>query len=462
MQVLLLIITTFWLLALRPVRAQIFFSPIKMFLYGWLLVEGAYAVHMVEYNTELHYFSVLAVVASKVAFVLGGLFADQSYLRRGKVVSEPLKFDQFDRVVILNIVILTAISAFFVAQSMLDFGATPLDYLRGKTLSDIRTQRWLEFYGGSIVVSPLRALASFSSFVLAVLLPYFFRSKYYFLVVISILSCFVVVMEGFLYAGRFSIAILILMIGIGVVDSYSKYSLMALFNIRVAVIGFVGLMYFLVIFPAQRNPYLSDSVQHYLSWLSDAEISGWVIKVSEISILNWLPVFAYSTSYFSGSLDKLNYFLTSTDLVTWYEGGYYNFLILSQVSTFLSGAEGNRWLEIRNNIALLMESAGLSPNPWATGVRDFVIDFGMIGCVLAFVILGVVFQYLFHKGRRNHSFCWKAIVVKVSAASFIFAFISPFQIRFIANGLLALACIVGIRALLLSVLRLSKSARSSG
>lgn len=456
MQVLLLIITTFSLLALRPVRAQIFFSPIKMFLYGWLLVEGAYAAYLVKYATELHYFSILLVIVSKIAFVVGGLFANRSHLRCEMAVSEPLKFDQFDRIILINVVILAVIYSFFVARSTLDVGANLFNYLRGDALSDIRNQRWSDFYNGIIVISPLRALGSFSSFVLAVLLPYFFRSKYYFLVVISLLSCIVIAMEGLLAAGRFSIAILIVMIGMGIVDSYSRYSFKALFNFRTCVIGFVLVAYFLVVFPAQRNPYLSSSVQHYLSWLSDAEISEWVVNSSESFLLGWLPIFAYSTSYFSGSLDKLNYFLISTNVTTWYECGYYNFPFLSQISSFFGIGE-NRWFEIRNSIASLMELAGLSPNPWATGVRDFVIDFGLIGCVLAFGILGVVFQYLFERGRRSHSFCWKAIVVTVSAGSFIFAFISPFQIRFIANGLLALACIVGIRALLLSMLRLSRS-----
>lgn len=452
MLVFLLVAVTSGLLALGPVRRQAHFTPIKMFLYGWLLVEGAYVAHFVTYRVELHILSVMIVIASKVAFVIGGLAVGWLALPYKKNVSGHLKFDEFDKLVLVFFVALSAIAIILSAQSVLHSGVWLFDSDR---FSGIRNQRWSDFYEGLLEVSPVRAAAGFGSFTLAILLPYFIRFGNPYLIVISVISCIVVAVDSLMAAGRFSIALLVVMIAVGIADRSSKMTLSALLNVRTALVGFVILVYFFIIFPSQRNPNLVNSVQSYLSWLSDAIISPWVLSVSSIAGFGWIPVFAYSTNYFSGSLDKLNYFLISTDVSTWYELGYYNFPVLSQIAVLLDVGE-NRWLEIRNNIALVMGDAGFASNPWATGIRDFVIDFGLIGCIFAAGILGFVFQYLFNRGRCSQSFCWKAIVLNASIGSFIFAFISPFQIRFIANGILALGCIVGIRAFLIAVLKLPK------
>ena len=101
--------------------------------------------------------------------------------------------------------------------------------------------------------------------------------------------------------------------------------------------------------------------------------------------------------------------------------------------------------QIRLDIADVMRTAGLTSNPWSTGIRDLGIDAGAIGSVAIIGLLGYTSQKLYNRSRVAHSYVAHVTATYTSVACFIFAFISPFQIRILSNGFVLLAAIAFAR-----------------
>ena len=93
------------------------------------------------------------------------------------------------------------------------------------------------------------------------------------------------------------------------------------------------------------------------------------------------------------------------------------------------------------DIAALMQAQGWSSNPWATAIRDLVIDFGLLGAVICAFILGYVAQRVFNNGLSNPGYMANVSAAYVSAGSFVFAFVGPAQIRAITTPLIIIAAI---------------------
>jgi hypothetical protein len=421
-----------------------------MFLYGGLLVEGMYASGLVVYDNKLSVLAVALAIFSKLSFLFGVRLVGGSYhivdgMKRGAVV----QVDQVDRLVLLFLGLASIAAGLNAAAEILNLGVFTGGFFSGGGLAEVRNEMWDEMYSDGVSASPVRSIMSVASFCLAILLPYFVLQRRLFFMALSIFSCLVIIAESFTSAGRFSLALLVICLVISFSYASGRTRLIEIIGVRVSLVLGAMMFYSLIIFPVQRNPELPQAVAAYLSWLADAEIAAWVHEIAETPGFSWFTVLAYSSSYFSGALDKLSYFVTETDIGQWYTLGLYNFPIVSQISSSL-GLADYFWVDIRQMISSKMAYVGLAGNPWATGMRDFIIDFGYVGSVIAAGFLGAGCQYCCRAAVRSPRVYWKVLGVISAVAAFIMAFVSPFQIRLLSNSVIILLLFIFFRWLVRS------------
>ena len=429
------------------IKRQPPFSPVRMFLYGWLLVYFFAALGMVIYDLPLSAVTWGMLALTQTLFVLGAFLGNGALTH---LCAQPPKLvrGQLDRASLLLLVLLALAAMLMIARDVL-FGAGNFlldDFAAG--LGEIRNRNWDDFFSGEVGVSPLRSLFVASTLILAAMLPYAWRKHNIFLISVGFMSALLLIVDSLLAAGRFNIGILFLTLIVSASGAHGHAGLLRSLGVRKMTIGVVLGFYFFVIFPVQRNPYLADAVETSLQRGGDAYLSTWVVNASAAPGLSWVSVLAYSTSYFSGAIDKLNYFLTKTDIADWYGLGLYNFVLASQIYGLVSD-EVSPWHSMRLRIADIMYREGWGLNPWATGVRDLVIDFGLVGSLAVVCLLGYLSQKLYRESFVNNGYVLKVAASLVSVGAFVFAFIGPFQIRLIVNSLLLLGLIAIIRQVIL-------------
>ncbi len=408
---------------------QAAFSPVRMFLYGWLIVLGTYLIGMVQYQRPLAVETFLLVGGSIGAFVLG------AYIGRRRLKPTDRPFGQprndVDRATLAGLCLLALIGVGMVASELVGGGFEVITNFASQA-GDIRNTYWEDFEAGGAAAgdaSPLRSVRFYgvvACLAVATLLPYATQQKRRGLQLIAVLAAAAVVLDGLLSAARFSIGVLALCLLVSAALVYGGASMRKIFTLRRALLGGLIGFYFFVIFPAQRNPDVGRAAQASVARSGDARIADWVTDTDA----SWLEVLAFSTSYFSTALDKLNYFVTQTDVFSWYTLGAYN---LPQLAS-------GTWHQTRLDIADLMGRQGWAPNPWSTGIRDFGIDFGVYA-ILVVGVLGFLAQYVYDKSVASRTYAGLITATYVSVSCAIFAFISPFQIRILGAGLLLLTVI---------------------
>lgn len=408
---------------------------------------GSAASGVIHYNRPLSILAFLVITAAHLSFFGGTLLAGR--IPRNSLNNLHLRVvgcirDDFDRVMLGLLCVLAAVGAGMTFHDML-FGRGQLLLVGfSSELGRARSANWQLFFSGAADVSPLRSLTITSCLAVATLLPYARKHRMRLLQVVSLISAAVVIVESFLSAGRFLFGVLVLCLLISAAIVNGGKSMSRLFTVPRLVVGGSVAFYFLIVFPTQRNPHLAVLLERSIRAAADAELAGWVRQLAEYPGMSWVKILAYSQHYFSAALDKLNYFVSETDAMSWYKLGLYNGTQISQVIGI--GSEGiTPWHQTRLDIADLMDRAGWSRNPWSTGIRDLGIDFGIVGGIGAIGIFGYISQKVYVKSHTNGSYISLVAATYVSVSCFIFAFVSPFQIRILGNGFLLLIIFALVR-----------------
>lgn len=352
--------------------------------------------------------------------------------------------DDFDRLIVGILCVLAVVGAGLTLHELFLGRGQLLLTSFSSELARARTSRWELFFSGNVDVSPFRSLTVTSCLAIATLFALARKHKHRILLVISTISVVVVIAQSFLVAGRFLFGVLVLSLLVSTAFVNGGASMRRLFTLPRLIVGGTVAFYFLIVFPTQRNPALVEVVERSIQWSSDAELSGWVLWIGDMQGMAWIKILAYSLKYFSGSLDKLNYFVTETDVMSWYKLGSYNLTQVSQLlGAFLDGV--TPWHQARLDIADIMKRAGWSLNPWATGIRDLGIDFGSVGATVVIGLLGFVGQKIYILSQTHGSYLSLIAATYVSLSCFIFAFVSPFQIRVLGNSFWLLGLLVILR-----------------
>jgi hypothetical protein len=133
-------------------------------------------------------------------------------------------------------------------------------------------------------------------------------------------------------------------------------------------------------FPYWRNPKVAYNVDYYINLLYSATISDQ--DLSERS-----RVALYGLGYLGDPIAKLTFFLERTSVDRWFALGSYSFHGLYKPWALVVENTPNL-AEWRRRISDELLAAEMPLNPWSTGVRDLIIDFGLFGTVICLFVIG--------------------------------------------------------------------------
>jgi len=98
--------------------------------------------------------------------------------------------------------------------------------------------------------------------------------------------------------------------------------------------------------------------------------------------------YAMVSDYFGKNFTVLSTFLESDRGETLF--GAYSFAALSSKIQWLSPDDRS---DRKVEIDLASSTTGDANNVWATSLRELVVDFGFLGCPVAFLVLGLIMNY---------------------------------------------------------------------
>lgn len=432
-----------------------YYEPSKMFLLPWIGCGLLLLLELITYDKIFGQSSFLTLTAGICCFVIGAVFYRMTHMRTAlpRYIAPVYKFSPIIlKVLLVGALVYSALEIFEILKFLISggFGQTTLAELRAQhvELSNITTGRRL----GNIPKSIGRSCAM----VLSMAVPIFWFSMRRRRAILLTPLLILIIFEDLLNGAR-ALTVFTLF-GLGYVyliakpeeeprpNSTRKFRKMP--SLKVMGIGSVlviGMIYYLfVFFPQTRNKNLSGDLNYFLAFQHDAEISQWVTDASQFKHLEWLPMLAYGTSYLSQPIVKYTFFTGGDDSVqNWYYLGRYNLYSVTKMVRILTGK--NYWIKIRQRIAAYSADYGYSPNPWATGVRDLVIDFGYFGMMISLLFLGFIFQLLYHKAINHNSAEWIVLAALIALNCFAFAFISPLLLGSINQSFLLIAFLILLR-----------------
>jgi hypothetical protein len=166
-------------------------------------------------------------------------------------------------------------------------------------------------------------------------------------------------------------------------------------GLRIGLIVVLGLLAFGVWFPVARNPNLSRNFNYFFERRAGVIVTdlGWEL---ENVLGNNIYAVLTSLSYFTNPISTLTFYYRFSDFENWYYLGQYSFPLVSKPVDLVMGNDYS-WFQIRQRLSLVPASMGLADNPWATGLRGLLVDFGEIGTVIFLFILGFLSEFMFQK-----------------------------------------------------------------
>lgn len=428
-------------------------EPGKTFLVGWLLIVAFLVADLVEYDRILSPAALFSLLGATAAFVAGTLLVRfnriGSSAPRRVCRAEPLRRLWWP-------------AAIFVAAGTIGYALLKLPEVARLIASGVTATTLLELRAAHIEqslgarVTPLSALEAVmrvGATMAAVGVPVFLALRQRGLVLLGLVAFGVLALDSALVGGRMLLAYVVLAIGYArmhcsPVSESRRWNAWHATRAGLAVAAFVGLGFaMMVLFPALRNPDLAGDVDFFLGLLHDAKLSDWVVEAGDYVPAGGLAVFAFASSYISQPIVKYTFFLENSDIERWLTLGAYNFPFIAKLASGLF-ATANPWADIRGRLALVSSPFGYGENPWATGVRDFVVDFGPLGMPLALFCLGALWQYIYMHASSARSAEWRIALALAGPVIFFLPFFSPLPIGIFANTLLVAvgwALLAGIR-----------------
>jgi hypothetical protein len=417
---------------LSRLRAS-YLEPPVIFLGAWSIIVAFLLAGLVTYDRVLSVKSCVFLIASIAAFVVGAVAARTIWRPRSDAVRPG------------STGVLSAATGWFLIAGSLVYLLLQVWDLRqflaaggfaAMSLSEVRE----EFLGeATVALSPFgvaKAIARATALMLAAGVPALIRMRRKWLAYFGVVSAVALLSESILAGGRIVLAYAALsMIYMHLHAAQAAGETVVLRARRLFALGtiVIGMFYgLLVVFPAARNPDLVDRTDLFLGFVHNAQVSTWVWKVSDSEAFASLPVFAFASTYLTQPVVKYTFFLEESDVEDWHLHGAYNFPIPAKVISLATGRPSS-WVAIRADLAEISEQRGYSGNPWATGIRDLSIDFGVWGTMIALFLIGAGCQWLYEVSVSSRMLEWRIACALAAPVSFFLAFFSPFPIGVFSN-----------------------------
>lgn len=431
-----------------------YYEPSKIFLLPWIGSSLLLLAGLVTYDTIFQFHSFATLTAGICCFVIGAVLYRMTHMK----TALPERIRQVYQFSPLILKLLLAGAIVYCICELAEI----VHFLRSggfsqHTLGQLRAAHWeryAQMTGQHLETIP-KSVGRSCAMLLSAGLPIFRFSKHPRLLWVSVFLLLLLIGEDLLEAGRSITVFTILTMGYvwllvkpeppqaaGAAGRYIKKP----GRTSLAVTGLLGagmIYYLFIFFPQARNQNLAGNLSQYIRFRHHAKISEWVMDASQTPGLEWLPYLAYGTTYASMPIVKYTFYTDKAEVQNWHYGGLYNFRFLTKIQRSITGRD--HWKTIRQRIASYSEAHGYSPNPWATGIRDLVIDFDYFGMMLFLLGLGFVFQLLYQKAIRGNSAEWILLASLIALNCFTFAFISPLLLGLINHNLFLIGLLILFR-----------------
>ncbi len=430
-----------------------FIEPAPLFIYSWLTPIVFIQIGCIQYDSAFNSTSFASLIACIVAYVLGALFvrscskySDEQSL--AKPLMAPPRW----------LLMLMAFSALLYFGVQLKELRNVLSTLGGGSggLGELREAHWDGYSEGSVdgLHGGMTILRT-NAILIAMAFPIFRHYRMTRLLVTSCLAVAGIFIETASHGGRG------LVVQVLVGAAYCHFFVLAITgkklrsfsdlvralgptkSIMYGVAGLFAFYFLFAVFPAMRNPDAVSRLDRYLGFTVDARIAPWVYDFADNTGLDSLPILVYGSSYLSKPIPAYSFFTSSSDIGEWYLMGGYNISTIDKIRSLVTG-EPTQFTAVRENIAAIRAAHHLTPNPWATGVRDFVIDFGYIGSAFALFCFGGFCQWVYIRARRTAKLEWIVAACIVAVFSLGFAFMSLLVPGSLRNAIFAALLLVPV------------------
>lgn len=219
-------------------------------------------------------------------------------------------------------------------------------------------------------------------------------------------------------------------------------------NIRIALrfswLLVIVIYVLMVWFPKNRNPLLLDNFGAYLSYGSRASLSSSAESVADIISPGVTLPFFFSLTYFTTPIPTLTFFFENSDFTHWNYLGAYNFPLFNKLIELIT-SQKTSWLDIRYRIAEPLARLSYAINPWATGFRDLIIDFGIWGSLIFLFFFGFACQILYNIVFRKPRIEMVLLMSQIISIAIFFGFYSSFFLGFVMYPIIIIILIMIIR-----------------
>ncbi len=292
------------------------------------------------------------------------------------------------------------------------------------TIPLVQTAR-LEFLGGTApdpsLAASLAQMLKYPAIAFVCLLPVFIKHRHHGHAIVAILAALAVVEGGLRLGGRSDFVLMLLALGAAWIVVFpvnlARGTLLAI----AAALAFV---YLGSSFVLARNSNFKQAPDFFVRRTCPVEhLGSWLTRSASTNT----RALALSTCYFVAPTHNLDDFVANAD---WsHMLGRYNLGLVDRSS----------FRHAREEIAWYYRWQGQGTNPWATSVRDFWLDFGMLA-PLAFLPLGALIARVAPVGRRDDHLAVTRIAL-LTPVALMTPFISPLVIPSLVYPLVLVAAL---------------------
>ncbi len=221
------------------------------------------------------------------------------------------------------------------------------------------------------------------------------------------------------------------------------------FATKASLVGGVAILAFamLVVFPSVRDPGTAANPEEALITTARRSFGPTTAGLEDLGLGNARQV-AYSLSYFTDPFVMLTVNVETYGIGDDPMHGGYATPVVSDVKAALSGTRSDFW-DARESLARQGQAYGYQPNPWASGYRDLILDYGRLGMVPAAFALGFLLGRCHHRSLARGDPFSLALAALAFVCATLFPLHSPFVLRPILYAVLVCAaiCLLGARPL---------------
>lgn len=383
-------------------------EPGKLMLVGWIPGFALLASGAIMYQQDFSLLAFAVIALSLILFTVGAMIG--TVMAKSRLSGHPARKEiSSPDTPVLSII--GALSLLYIVLAGYDLLTSPLSFLRVgfSGIGELRQAHWTNAGDADVGIYGFAKSIGRTSVILLVMMAMLRGRKVNTLLLgLALVGGAMLILEGLSKGGRSYLGFALLFAAMGGALPY--FSTAAAPNGRIVgrlarlpirwyhlALGGVFAFFSFVIFPAMRNANLEGQLLRHLNYRHPSEFGAWVELLSSSIGAGWLKMFVFGSGYFSHSITKLVYFITESDVPGYGLMGFFNAKFFVRIASIMDESLFRDWLGIRERLANGLQWMGYTTNPWATLLRDLIIDFGFIGTPIAMFIFGLLSQYGFRR-----------------------------------------------------------------